>query len=96
MITFFITLGFFHIYCIYIKTTAKIAPDWINTSKNFKNSVCGRFNNLEVIIKWAVEEIGKKKDIKNRPLISPNSASPLNPYIANSWLFEGLDKKKKI
>jgi len=42
-----------------------------------------------------IKEIEKKKDIKNRPMISPSSASPLNPYIAHSWLFNGLDKKKK-
>ena len=41
-----------------------------------------------------IKEIEKKKDIKNRPMISPSSASPLNPYIAHSWLFNGLDKKK--
>jgi len=28
-------------------------------------------------------------------MISPNSTSPMNPYIAHSWLFNGLDKKKK-
>lgn len=34
-----------------------------------------------------------KKD-KAKPMISPNSISPLNPYIANSWLFDGLNRKK--
>ena len=33
--------------------------------------------------------------IKNRPMISPNSVSPLNPYGANAWLFDGLKEKKK-
>ena len=42
-----------------------------------------------------ISEIGKKRDIKNRPLISPTSASPLNPYQANAWLFDGLKEKKK-
>jgi len=37
-----------------------------------------------------IDEIGKKSDVKNRPMISPNSNSSLNPYIANSWLFKGL------
>ena len=30
---------------------------------------------------------------RNKPMISPNSTSPLNPYIANAWLFSGLQKK---
>ena len=42
-----------------------------------------------------IKDIEKKKDVKNKPMISPNSTSPLNPYIAHSWLFNGLDKKKK-
>jgi hypothetical protein len=42
----------------------------------------------------------KKRDSGNtktiiRPMISPHSASPLNPYISYDWLFKGLDKKKK-
>jgi len=40
-----------------------------------------------------ISEIGSKKEIKNRPIISPSSASPLNPYISNSWLFDGLRTK---
>jgi hypothetical protein len=32
---------------------------------------------------------------KNRPMISPNSSSPLNPYMANAWLFDGLKDKNK-
>jgi hypothetical protein len=43
-----------------------------------------------------IKEIERNKGIKNKPMISPNSASPLNPYISHSWLFDGLDKKKKI
>jgi hypothetical protein len=42
-----------------------------------------------------IKEIGHKENIKNKPIISPNSTSPLNPYIANAWLFNGLDKKRK-
>ena len=42
-----------------------------------------------------ISEIGKKQDIKNRPVISPNSSSPLNPYIANAWLFNGIIDKNK-
>jgi len=37
----------------------------------------------------------KPQAFKNRPNISPNSTSPLNPYIANAWLFSGLKEKKK-
>jgi len=40
-----------------------------------------------------ISDIGKKADIKNRPMISPNSTSPLNPYGANAWLFNGVKKK---
>ena len=43
-----------------------------------------------------IGEIGKKMDIKNRPMISPNSVSPLNPYGANAWLFNGIKNNKKI
>jgi hypothetical protein len=42
-----------------------------------------------------ISEIGRKQDIKNKPMISPNSPSSMNPYLAHSWLFDGLDKKKK-
>jgi hypothetical protein len=34
-------------------------------------------------------------NFRNKPLISPNSTSPLNPYMANAWLFDGLNKKNK-
>lgn len=43
-----------------------------------------------------INDINKKienQDIKNRPLVSPNSVSPLNPYQANSWLFNGIIKR---
>ena len=33
--------------------------------------------------------------IMNKPMISPNTVSPLNPYGANAWLFDGLKEKKK-
>jgi len=39
-----------------------------------------------------IKEIGSKHTYK--PVISPNSTSPMNPYITYAWLFEGLDKKK--
>jgi len=42
-----------------------------------------------------ISEIGKKRDFKNKPMISPNSVSPLNPYQANAWLFDGIKEKKK-
>lgn len=43
------------------------------------------------------ENSGNTKSVtyKNKPLISPNSVSPLNPYQSYGWLFKGLDKKKK-
>jgi hypothetical protein len=43
-----------------------------------------------------MKTIENNKGIKNKPMISPNSSSSLNPYIANSWLFIGLNEKKKI
>jgi hypothetical protein len=42
-----------------------------------------------------ISEIEKNKGYKNKPMISPNSVSPLNPYQANAWLFQGLSEKKK-
>jgi hypothetical protein len=42
-----------------------------------------------------INEIEKNKGYKNKPMISPNSVSPLNPYISHSWLFKGLGEKKK-
>ena len=42
-----------------------------------------------------IKEIEKDKGFKNKPMISPNSVSPLNPYLVNGWLFKDLDKKKK-
>lgn len=39
------------------------------------------------------ERIVREKN-KPKPMFSPNSVSPMNPYVANSWLFAGLDKKK--
>ena len=41
-----------------------------------------------------ISEIGRKQNIVNKPFISPNSTSPLNPYQANAWLFKGLNKNK--
>jgi hypothetical protein len=44
-------------------------------------------------------EIGKRLasgGTKNhKPMISPNSVSPLNPYQANAWLFDGIKDKNK-
>ena len=42
-----------------------------------------------------IKEIEKGRSYKNKPLISPNSTSPLNPYMSNAWLFNGLGGKKK-
>lgn len=41
-----------------------------------------------------IEKNSQTNNFKNKPLISPNSASPLNPYIGNAWLFAGLKIKK--
>jgi hypothetical protein len=40
-----------------------------------------------------VKTIGSKQQLKNKPIISPSSSSPMNPYGVNSWLFDGLIKK---
>ena len=37
----------------------------------------------------------KTNNFKNKPMISPNSTSPLNPYMVNAWLFDGIKDKKK-
>ena len=42
-----------------------------------------------------ISEMEKNKGFKNKPMISPSSVSPLNPYISHGWLFKGLDGKKK-
>ena len=49
-----------------------------------------------IITNNEISQIGKKMNVKYKPLISPNSASPLNPYSVNSWLFKDLDKKNKL
>lgn len=40
-----------------------------------------------------IKEMEKTNNKKNKPMISPNSTSSLNPYVAHSWLFSGLNKK---
>jgi len=42
-----------------------------------------------------ISTMERKKDVKNKPMISPNSVSPMNPYLVNGWLFKGLNEKKK-
>jgi hypothetical protein len=47
-----------------------------------------------------MNEIGKRLNSSGntktyKPMISPNSTSPLNPYGVNAWLFNGLNKKNK-
>ena len=42
-----------------------------------------------------INDIEKRKGSKNKPMISPNSVSPLNPYGANAWLFQGINDKNK-
>jgi hypothetical protein len=41
-----------------------------------------------------MKEIETKNGFKNKPFISPNSSSELNPYVANSWLFNGIVNKR--
>ena len=40
-----------------------------------------------------IGDIGKRNVERRKPIISPNSLNPLNPYGANEWLFNGLKKK---
>lgn len=45
-----------------------------------------------------VNDITKKeleRGERNKPIITSNNSSHISPYITNSWLFGGLDKKKK-
>jgi len=37
----------------------------------------------------------RQNKLKNKPMISPDSTSQLNPYGVNSWLFNGIDDKNK-
>ena len=39
-----------------------------------------------------IKEIGNNQKNKQKPMISPNSASPHNPYGANAWLFQGIKR----
>ena len=40
-----------------------------------------------------IKEREMNEGIKNKPLISPSSSNPLNPYVAHSWLFQGIKPK---
>jgi hypothetical protein len=40
-----------------------------------------------------ITNMSKNNNVNNRQLISPNSTSQLNPYIVNSWLFDGIKDK---
>ena len=42
-----------------------------------------------------IKDIEARNKLKNKPMISPNSTSQLNPYGVNEWLFSGLKEKKK-
>ncbi len=52
-----------------------------------------------IITNNEMNEIGKRIATGNtktyKPMISPNSTSPLNPYGVNAWLFNGIKEKKK-
>jgi hypothetical protein len=43
-----------------------------------------------------IKEMENSGMTKNKPMMSPSNASSLNPYIANAWLFSGLDKKNRM
>ena len=58
-IIFLLRFQFFNIISRYKKTTAAMAPNWIDISNVFKNSVSAIFNRWEVSIRWAVEDIGR-------------------------------------
>jgi hypothetical protein len=40
-----------------------------------------------------IKAIGEQRGEKPIPKISPNSSSPLNPYIVNAWLFSGIKQR---
>jgi len=40
-----------------------------------------------------IGDIGERNVNRRKPMISPDSTNPLNPYAANEWLFQGLKKK---
>ncbi len=42
-----------------------------------------------------IKDIGSKQQIKHKPMISPSSANPMNPYAANAWLFKDIKDKNK-
>ena len=42
-----------------------------------------------------IKDIGTKQKTKNKPMISADSANPLNPYGANEWLFQGIKDKNR-
>lgn len=46
-----------------------------------------------IITNNTIQEKEMSYNHKNKPIISPNSVSPLNPYQVHSWLFGGLKKK---
>ena len=52
-----------------------------------------------IITNNEMNEIGKRINSGNtktyRPMISPDTVSPLNPYGVNAWLFNNLKEKKK-
>jgi hypothetical protein len=39
-----------------------------------------------------IGDIGERNVNRKKPIISPDSMNPLNPYGANEWLFQGLKK----
>jgi len=48
-----------------------------------------------IITNNTIAEMKINKEVKNKPVISPNSVSPLNPYGANAWLFNEIKDKNK-
>ena len=42
-----------------------------------------------------IDDVKKRKGANYKPMISPTSSSPHNPYAGNEWLFTGIGKKKE-
>jgi hypothetical protein len=40
-----------------------------------------------------IQDIGKKDVVRKKPMFTADNRDPLNPYGANSWLFQGIKDK---
>ena len=50
---------------------------------------------IAIITVNEIKDIGSKQQIRHKPMISPSSANPMNPYAVNAWLFKGINDKNK-